>query len=61
MGITADLAEWFGWELEPTLLYDHQTIDRLSEHLAQESTLKSIIQSDPLSGDLVDDVEELTL
>lgn len=61
MSVTADLAEWLGWELEPALLYDYQTIEQLSEHLAQESALKSIIQSDPLSGDLGDDMEELTL
>lgn len=37
MSMTADLEEWLGLELEPMLFYDYPTIERLSQHLAQES------------------------
>ncbi len=37
MSMTADLEEWLGFELDPMLFYDYPTIERLSQHLAQES------------------------
>ena len=37
ISMTADLEEWLSFELEPMLFYDYPTIERLSQHLAQES------------------------
>ncbi len=37
VGMTGDLEEWLGFELDPTLPYDYPTIDSLSRHLAEES------------------------
>ncbi|MCW7539729.1 acyl carrier protein [Aquabacterium sp. A7-Y] len=35
IGITDSLGNWLGVQLEPTLLYDHPTIDRLTRHLVE--------------------------
>ncbi len=35
MSITADLEEWSGHELEPTIMYDHDTIEALARHLSE--------------------------
>lgn len=32
--LTADLADWLGHELEPTLIYEYQTIEELAEYLS---------------------------
>lgn len=37
IGLTGDLEEWLGRELDPTLLYDYPTIKDLAHHLASES------------------------
>lgn len=37
VGLTGDLEDWLGLELEPTLLYDYPTIEALAEHLAENS------------------------
>jgi acyl carrier protein len=37
VGLTGDLQDWLGYELEPTLLYDYPTIEALAQHLAEES------------------------
>lgn len=37
--LTGRIGEWIGKELEPTLLYDYPTIDRLTEFVAQEAAL----------------------
>jgi acyl carrier protein len=31
--LTADISDWTGEELDPTVLYDHPTINALSKHL----------------------------
>ena len=36
VGLSGDLEEWLGLELDPTLLYDYPTIETLSQHLAEE-------------------------
>jgi acyl carrier protein len=40
VGLTGDLENWLGYELEPTLLYDYPTIEALTQYLAEESTVK---------------------
>jgi acyl carrier protein len=34
--MTGDLSDWLGVELEPSLAWDHPTIERLSAFLAEE-------------------------
>ncbi len=34
IGLTGELEEWLGLEIEPTLLYDYPTVDTLAEHLS---------------------------
>ena len=36
VGMTGDLEDWMGKELDPTLLYDYPTIEVLAQHLAEE-------------------------
>ena len=36
VGLSGDLEEWIGIELDPTLLYDYPTIETLSKYLAEE-------------------------
>ncbi|MDJ0897263.1 MAG: acyl carrier protein [Xenococcus sp. MO_188.B8] len=36
VGMTGDLEDWMGRELDPTLLYDYPTIEVLAQHLAEE-------------------------
>lgn len=36
VGITGDLSDWLSRDLDPTLLYDHPTVDALVECLAKE-------------------------
>lgn len=36
--ITADLSDWLGQKLEPTLAYKYPTIEALSKYLATEDT-----------------------
>ncbi|MDJ0572808.1 MAG: acyl carrier protein [Pleurocapsa sp. MO_192.B19] len=36
IGMTGDLEDWLGKELDPTLLYDYPTIETLAQHLAEE-------------------------
>lgn len=38
IALTADLADWLGNELEPTLIYEYQTIEELAEYLFSTST-----------------------
>lgn len=40
VGMTGDLEDWLGLELDPTLLYDYPTITTLAEHLATEIELQ---------------------
>ncbi|MBE9170246.1 acyl carrier protein [Pleurocapsales cyanobacterium LEGE 06147] len=40
VGLTGDLEDWLGIELEPTLMYDYPTIETLTEYLAEQFTLK---------------------
>jgi acyl carrier protein len=34
VGLSGELAEWLGRRLEPTLLFDHPSIDALARHLS---------------------------
>jgi acyl carrier protein len=36
VGLTGDLADWMGIEIEPTLLYDYPTVTALVQYLATE-------------------------
>ncbi len=36
VGMTGDLEDWIGIELDPTLLYDYPTITALAQHLIAE-------------------------
>lgn len=36
VGMTGDLEEWLGYELDPTLIYDYPTIEALVDHISQE-------------------------
>lgn len=40
VGMTGDLEDWLGRKLDPTLVYDYPTIESLSQHLAEEFTVK---------------------
>ncbi|MBE9169288.1 acyl carrier protein [Pleurocapsales cyanobacterium LEGE 06147] len=40
VGMTGDLEDWLGKELDPTLLYDYPTIEVLAQHLAEEFSVK---------------------
>lgn len=33
IGMTGDLEDWLGYELDPTLLYDYPTIELLTQYL----------------------------
>jgi acyl carrier protein len=33
IGLTGDLGEWLGYDLDPNLLYDYPTIEALARHL----------------------------
>jgi acyl carrier protein len=34
IGVTCDIEDWLGRELDPTLLYDYPTVTELAQHLA---------------------------
>ena len=36
VGLTGDLEDWLGREIDPTLLYDYPTIEGLVQHLSSE-------------------------
>jgi acyl carrier protein len=36
VGMTGELEDWLGQELDPTLIYDYPTINALSKYLAME-------------------------
>lgn len=36
IGLTAELAQWLNRGLDPTLLYDYDTIRKVAEHLARK-------------------------
>lgn len=37
VGMTGDLEEWLGYRIDPMVLYDYPTIERLAAHLAERS------------------------
>jgi acyl carrier protein len=41
IGMTGNLEEWLGYELDPTLIYDYPTIEALAENLAEEENAKT--------------------
>lgn len=36
VGMTGDLEDWLGREIDPTVLYDYPTVDALVKHLSSE-------------------------
>ena len=36
VGMTGDLEDWLGRELDPTLVYDYPTVELLAQHLAED-------------------------
>jgi acyl carrier protein len=38
VGLTGDLGEWLGSELDPSIMYDYPTIETLVQHLSEERT-----------------------
>ena len=40
VGLTGDLEDWLGSELDPTLIYDYPTIEALAEHLSEAVKIK---------------------
>jgi acyl carrier protein len=34
VGLTGDLEDWLGTEIDPTLLYDYPTVEALVQHLS---------------------------
>jgi acyl carrier protein len=36
VGMTGDLEDWLGRQLDPTLLYDYPTVESFAHHLAEE-------------------------
>lgn len=41
VGMTGDLEEWLGYDLDPTLIYDYPTIEALAGHLSEENKVKA--------------------
>lgn len=41
VGMTGDLEEWLGRDVDPTLLYDYPTIEALVQHLSSQLKTKS--------------------
>ena len=41
VGMTGDLEDWLGYELDPTLIYDYPTIEALAGHLSEENKVKA--------------------
>ncbi|MBV8882511.1 MAG: acyl carrier protein [Chroococcidiopsidaceae cyanobacterium CP_BM_RX_35] len=41
VGLTGDLEDWLGEEVDPTLLYDYPTVESLVEHLSWKFKTKS--------------------
>ena len=41
VGLTGDMEDWLGLELDPTLLYDYPTIETLAQHLVEECKEKA--------------------
>lgn len=41
VGMTGDLEEWLGSELDPTLIYDYPTIEALAAYLSEEGKVKN--------------------
>ena len=41
VGLTGDLSELLGQDLEPTLAYDHPTIEALVDHLTTQGLLEA--------------------
>ena len=41
VGMTGDLEEWLGYELDPTLIYDYPTIEALAGHLSEKNQVKA--------------------
>ncbi len=41
VGLSGDLEDWLGREVDPTLLYDYPTIEALVRHLAEELQVKA--------------------
>lgn len=41
VGLTGDLEDWLGRELDPTLLYDYPTVEALVQHLSSQLKTKS--------------------
>ncbi len=40
IGMTGDLEDWLGYELDPTLVYDYTTVEALARHLVEEFKVK---------------------
>ncbi|NEO37002.1 MAG: acyl carrier protein [Moorea sp. SIOASIH] len=36
IGLTGELEQWLGYEIEPTLLFDYPTIEAVAQHLANQ-------------------------
>ncbi|MCC5610269.1 acyl carrier protein [Nostoc sp. CHAB 5834] len=36
IGLTGDLGDWLGYDVDPTLLYDYPTIEGLIKHLSAD-------------------------
>ncbi len=41
IGMTGELEDWMGEQLDPTLLYDYPTIKSLAQELAKESKMQT--------------------
>ncbi|SRR5579883_228832 len=40
VGLTGDLEDWLGHELDATMLYDYPTVEALTQHLVEELKAK---------------------
>jgi len=41
VGLTGDLEDWLGREIDPTLMYDYPTVEALVQHLSLQVKTKS--------------------
>ena len=41
VGLTGDLEDWLGQEIDPTLLYDYPTVESLAVHLSDAQKERS--------------------
>lgn len=42
VGMTGDLSDWLGWALDPTVVFDFETIAALASHVAERDAQETL-------------------